>query len=156
MNRWCHPTISTSVTPFSSCLQSFPASGIFPMSQLLACGGQNIGASASVLPMNIHAWYPFGLKEKSIFYILLTFITCVFSFVNFLITSFAVCHFAFVFSCFIIAFYFYKRNYCLFFLAANIGVASTVSVLPFPNCISCTWCQIFSPTASSGNRLGLS
>ena len=142
MNRWCHPTVSTSVTPCSSCLPSFPVSGTFPMSPFLACGGQNIGASASVLPMNSQAWYPFGLKEKIIFYILLKFITCVFSFVNFLITSFAVCHFAFLFSCFIIAFYFYKRSYCLYFKAANIGVASTASLLPFPNCISFTWFQI--------------
>ena len=54
-NRWCHPTISSSVVPFSSCLQSFPAPGYFPMSQLFASGGQRIGVwlSASVLPMNI-------------------------------------------------------------------------------------------------------
>ena len=58
----CHPTISSSLIPFSSCLQSFPASGSFPMSQLLASGGQSIGASvsASVLPMNIHSWFPLG------------------------------------------------------------------------------------------------
>ena len=56
-SQWCHPTISYSVFPFSSCLQSFPASGPFPM------GGQNIGvsASASVLPMNIQDWFPLGL-----------------------------------------------------------------------------------------------
>ena len=55
LNRWCHPTISSSVVPFSSCLQSFPASGSFPVSQFFASGGQSIGASASasVLPMNI-------------------------------------------------------------------------------------------------------
>ena len=54
-SRWCHPTISSSVVPFSSCLQSFPASGSFPVSQFFASGGQSIGvsASASVLPMNI-------------------------------------------------------------------------------------------------------
>ena len=51
LNRWCHPTISSSVIPFS-CLQSFPASGSFLMSQILASGGQSIGALASVLPMN--------------------------------------------------------------------------------------------------------
>ena len=53
-SRWCHPAISSSVIPFSSCLQSFPASGSFPMSQLFTWGGQSIGvsASASVLPMN--------------------------------------------------------------------------------------------------------
>ena len=60
--RWCHPTISSSVVPFSSCLQSFPASGSFPVSQLFASGGQSIGvsASASVLPVNIQDWFPLG------------------------------------------------------------------------------------------------
>ena len=59
---WCHPTISSSVGPFSSCLQSFPASGTFPMSQFFASGGQSFGvsASASVLPMNIKGWFPLG------------------------------------------------------------------------------------------------
>ena len=59
---WCYPTISSSVIPFSSCLQSFPASGSFPMSQFFASGGQSIGvsASASVLPMNIQNWFPLG------------------------------------------------------------------------------------------------
>ena len=54
-SRWCHPTISSSVIPFSSCLQSFPSSGSFPMSQFFASGGQSIGVSASTsfLPMNI-------------------------------------------------------------------------------------------------------
>ena len=58
--RWCHPTISSSVIPFSLCLQSFPASGSFLMSQFFASGGQNTGvsASASVLPMNIQDWFP--------------------------------------------------------------------------------------------------
>ena len=58
-----HPTISSSVVPFSSHLQSFPASGSFPMSQLFASGSQNIGvsASASVLPMNIQDWFSLGL-----------------------------------------------------------------------------------------------
>ena len=57
-SQWCHPTISSSVIPFSFCLQSFPASGSFPMSQLFASGGQSIGVSAStsVLPMNIQDW----------------------------------------------------------------------------------------------------
>ena len=61
-SRWCHPAISSSVIPFS-CLQSFPASGSFPMSQFFASGGQSIGvsASASVLPMNIQGWFPLGL-----------------------------------------------------------------------------------------------
>ena len=58
---WCHPTISSSVIPFSSCLQSFPASGSFPMSRLFASGGQSTGVSASVLPMNIQGWFPLGL-----------------------------------------------------------------------------------------------
>ena len=62
LSRWCHPTISSSVVPFSSCHQSFPTSGSFPMSQLLASGGQSIGvsASASVLPMNTQDWSPLG------------------------------------------------------------------------------------------------
>ena len=60
LSRWCHPTISSSVTPFSSHLQSFLVSGSFPMSQFFASGGQSIGvsASASVLPMNIQDWFP--------------------------------------------------------------------------------------------------
>ena len=63
LSRWCHPTISSSVAPFSSCLQSFPASGSFPMSQLFAPGGQSIGASASVsvLLKTIQSWFPLGL-----------------------------------------------------------------------------------------------
>ena len=62
IERWCHPTISSSVVPFSSHLQSFPASGSFPMSQFFESGGQNIGisVSASVLPMNIQDWFPLG------------------------------------------------------------------------------------------------
>ena len=58
LNRWCHPTISSSVVPFSSCPQSFPASGSFPISQLFTSGGQSIGVSAStsVLPMNTLDW----------------------------------------------------------------------------------------------------
>ena len=60
---WCHSTISSSVAPFSSCPQSLPASGSFPMSWLFKSGGQSIGASvsASVLPMNIHSWFSLGL-----------------------------------------------------------------------------------------------
>ena len=60
---WCHPTISSSVFPFSSYLQSFPASGSFSMSQFFASGGQSIGtsASASVLSMNIQDWFPLEL-----------------------------------------------------------------------------------------------
>ena len=61
-NRWCHPTISPPVVPFSSCLQSFPASGSFQMNQFFASSGQSIGvsASASVLPKNIQGWFPLG------------------------------------------------------------------------------------------------
>ena len=63
LSLWCHKIISSSVIPFSSCLQSFPTSGSFPMSWLFAAGGQSIGASvlASVLPMNIQGWFPLGL-----------------------------------------------------------------------------------------------
>ena len=63
LSWWCHPTISSSVTPFSSCPQSFPVSGSFPVSQLFTSGGQSIGASASapVLPMTIQGWFPWGL-----------------------------------------------------------------------------------------------
>ena len=60
-NRWCYPTISSSVSRFSSCLQSFPASGSFPVGQLFTSGSQRIGASASVLPMNIQGWFSLGL-----------------------------------------------------------------------------------------------
>ena len=59
-NEWCHPTISSSVTPFSSCPQSFPASGSFPMSQLFTSSSQSIEVSASVLPMKIQGWFPLG------------------------------------------------------------------------------------------------
>ena len=60
--RWCHPTISSSVVPFSSCLQSFPASRYFPMSQFFTSGDQSIGVlvSTSILPMNIQDWFPWG------------------------------------------------------------------------------------------------
>ena len=63
LNWWCHPTIPSSIMSFSSCLQSFPASGFFLMSWLFASGGQRIGAlaSESVLPMNIQDWFPLGL-----------------------------------------------------------------------------------------------
>ena len=57
LSQWCHPTISSSVAPFSSCLQSFPASGSFPMSWLFTSGGQSIGASESAFPMNIRGWF---------------------------------------------------------------------------------------------------
>ena len=65
LNWWCHPTISSSVVPFSSWLQPFSASGYFPMSQLFTSGGQSIRASAlaSVLPRNIQGWYPLGLID---------------------------------------------------------------------------------------------
>ena len=63
LSQWSHPTISSSVVPFSSCLQSFPASGSFPVSQLFPSDGQSIGTSAStsVLPMNIQDWFPLVL-----------------------------------------------------------------------------------------------
>ena len=61
LSWWCHPTISSSVIFFSSCLQSLPASGSFPMNQFFASGGQSIGASSSVLPMNIQDWFPLRL-----------------------------------------------------------------------------------------------
>ena len=62
LSQWCHPTISSSVVPFSSCLQSFPASGSSQMNQFFASDGQSIGVSysASVLPMNINDWFPLG------------------------------------------------------------------------------------------------
>ena len=64
-SQWCHPAISSSVVPFSSCLQSFPVSGSFPMSQFFTSGGQSIGvsASASVLPVNIQDWFPLGWTD---------------------------------------------------------------------------------------------
>ena len=62
LSQWCHPSTSSSVVPFSSCPQSFPASGSFPMSQLFTSGVQSTGASASVsiLPMNTQDWLPLG------------------------------------------------------------------------------------------------
>ena len=61
-SQWCHPTISSTVFPFSFCLQSFPASGSFPVSQFFISGGQSVGtsATASILPMNIQDWFPLG------------------------------------------------------------------------------------------------
>ena len=72
-SQWCHPTNSSSVIPFSSCLQSFPASGSFSMSQFFASGGQSIGvsASASVLPLNIRDRFPLGWKGRRSFWIIL-------------------------------------------------------------------------------------
>ena len=69
-SRWCHPAISSSVVPFSSCLQSLLASGSFPMSQLFTWGGQSIGVSApaSVLPMNTQDWWVFKwTRQLSLF-----------------------------------------------------------------------------------------
>ena len=60
LSRWCHPTISSSVVSFSSHLQSFPASGSFQISRFFILGGQSIGVSASVFPMNIQDWFPLG------------------------------------------------------------------------------------------------
>ena len=64
-SRWCHPTISSSVVPFSSCLQSFPASGSFSLSQFFTSSGQSIGIStlASALPMNIQDWFLLELNS---------------------------------------------------------------------------------------------
>ena len=80
LSQWCHPTISTSNFPFSSCLQSFPESGSFQTSQFFTSGGQSTGASASasVLPVNIQGWFPLGLtgwislqsKDKQVLFLL--------------------------------------------------------------------------------------
>ena len=66
LSRWCHPAISSSVTPFSSCPQSLPASGSFPVSQIFAWGGQSTGisASVSVLPMNTQDWSPCSPRDS--------------------------------------------------------------------------------------------
>ena len=63
LNRWCHPTISSSVTLFFFCLQSFPVLGSFSMSWLFPSGGQSIVASASILPMSIHGWFTLRLTS---------------------------------------------------------------------------------------------
>ena len=65
LSQWCHPTSSSTGIPFSSCLQSFPVSGLFPMSQFFASGGQNIGVSAPawVLSMSIQDWFPLRLTD---------------------------------------------------------------------------------------------
>ena len=60
LSQWCHPIILSSVVPFSSCLQSFPGLGCFPMSQFFTSGGQSIGVSASALSVNIQDWFPLG------------------------------------------------------------------------------------------------
>ena len=65
LNRWCHQTFSSFDALFSFCLQSFPASGSFPMSWLFTSGGQIIGALASLLSMNIQGWFPFRLTPWS-------------------------------------------------------------------------------------------
>ena len=69
LSRWCHPTMSSSATVFSFCPQSFSALWSFPMSWLMASGGQNIGASTStaVLPVNIQSWFPLGLSTGLIY-----------------------------------------------------------------------------------------
>ena len=61
LSQWCHPTISFSIAPFSSCPESFPASGSFPVGHLFPSGDQSIGASVSILPVNIQGWFPLGL-----------------------------------------------------------------------------------------------
>ena len=65
LSQWCYPSIPSSVVPFSSCPQSFQASGSFPVSQLFTSGSQSIGASAlaSFLPVNIQGWFPLGLTD---------------------------------------------------------------------------------------------
>ena len=63
LSQWCYTTISICITPFSACPQIFPASGSFPIIQLFASGGRNIGASASILPMNIWGWILLGLSS---------------------------------------------------------------------------------------------
>ena len=63
LSQWCHPTISSSIAPFSSCAQSFTASGSFPMNRLFTSGGQSITVSASVLRMSIQGWFPLGLTR---------------------------------------------------------------------------------------------
>ena len=97
---WCHPTISSSAIPFSSCLQSFPVSGSFQMRQLFASVGQSTGASASasVFSVNIQGWFPLGLiglislqskedsQESSSYYMLVylfTFLSCYDSWIQF-------------------------------------------------------------------------
>ena len=94
LNRWCHRTVSSSVTLFSFCLQSLPASGSFPMSQLFASGGQWIGASAlaSVLPVSIQGWFLLGLTglisllSKELLYMCITLISLL-SCLEFAVTS---------------------------------------------------------------------
>ena len=94
LSRWCHQTISTSVVPFSFCLQSFPASGSFPVSQLFTSGGQSIGVSASVsvFPINIQDRFPLGwtgwifLQSKGLSRV---FSTSQFKSINFLALSFS-------------------------------------------------------------------
>ena len=94
LSRWCHSTISSSVVPFSSCLQSFPASGSFQMSQPFASGGQSIGASASVLSMNIWGPFPLGLtgwislQSKGLSGVLKCSLAPQFESTNFLVLSF--------------------------------------------------------------------
>ena len=75
-SQWCHPTLTSSVA-FFSCLRSFPASGYFPMSRLFMSGGQSIGTSASVLPINVQGWFPLGLPWCSDWFDLLAVQRCV-------------------------------------------------------------------------------
>ena len=88
LSQWCQPTISSSAVPFSSCLQSFPASQSFLLSQFFPSGGQSMGASASVLPMNIQGWFPFGLTglisllSQGLFYLSLNISLCAYHFLQ--------------------------------------------------------------------------
>ena len=75
LSRWCHPTISSSVAPFSSCFQSFPASGAFLMSRLFA-SGIGASASASVHPRNIQGWFPLGLTGLMVHFNLWNWVHC--------------------------------------------------------------------------------
>ena len=92
LSQWYHPTISPSVVPFSSCPQSFPVSGSFPMSQLFSSGGQSIGASASasVLPMNIQGW--FSLHRALLCYINISVCSCHFFSLSYLERIRLECH----------------------------------------------------------------
>ena len=110
LSRWSHPMISFSVIPFSFCLQSFPASGSFPMSQLFASGGQSIGVSisASVLPMNIQDWFRLGwtgwisLQSKGFSKISFNFMVAVTIWSDFEATKYKVCHCSYCFPIYVL------------------------------------------------------
>ena len=87
LSQWYHPTISSSVVPFSSCPQSFLASGSFPMTRLFKSGGQSIGASASVLPVNIQGWFPLELTDLVFYMYILFRLFCSLSYYKILTTA---------------------------------------------------------------------